>query len=107
MQEIITEMDIILNFLRRLEANNNKTWFDAHKGEYLEARSHFNAIIEKLLSGISSFDSTIKGIGVNDCTYRIYKDMRFSKDGLPYKTLSAHSLPEEAGNQVIADIIST
>lgn len=86
MQEIITEMDIILNFLRRLEANNNKTWFDAHKSEYLEARSHFNAIVEKLLSGISSFDSTIKGIGVNDCTYRIYKDMRFSKDGLPYKT---------------------
>ncbi len=79
-------MDTILRFLRRLEENNNKGWFDSHKDEYLEARSHFYAIVEKLLKGISSFDSTIKGIGINDCTYRIYKDMRFSKGGLPYKT---------------------
>lgn len=79
-------MDTILKFLRQLEANNHKAWFDSHKNAYLEARSHFNAIVEKLLEGISSFDSSIKGVGVNDCTYRIYKDMRFSKDGLPYKT---------------------
>jgi len=79
-------MKTILTFLRSLEANNNKAWFDSHKGEYLEARAHFNSIVEKLLDGISAFDPTIKGIGVNDCTYRIYKDMRFSKDGLPYKT---------------------
>lgn len=79
-------MKTILTFLRSLEANNNKVWFDCHKGEYLEARAHFNSIVEELLDGISAFDPTIKGIGVNDCTYRIYKDMRFSKDGLPYKT---------------------
>lgn len=79
-------MDTVLKFLRQLESNNNKAWFDSHKNDYLEARSHFNAIVEKLLEGISAFDSSIKGVGVNDCTYRIYKDMRFSKDGLPYKT---------------------
>lgn len=79
-------MQTILTFLRKLEANNNKSWFDSHKSEYLEARAHFNALVEKLLEGIISFDPTIKGVGVNDCTYRIYKDMRFSKDGLPYKT---------------------
>lgn len=49
-------------------------------------RAHFNAIVERLLEKISSFDPSIRGIGVNDCTYRIYKDMRFSRDGLPYKT---------------------
>lgn len=79
-------MDTILKFLRNLEQNNNKPWFDSHMNEYLVARSHFHGIVEKLLEGISAFDPTIKGIGVNDCTYRIYKDMRFSKDGLPYKT---------------------
>lgn len=79
-------MNTILSFLKNLEANNNKPWFDAHKSEYQEARAHFNAIVEKLLTGIASFDPTIRGIGINDCTYRIYKDMRFSKDGLPYKT---------------------
>ena len=79
-------MDTILKFLRELERNNNKPWFDSHKNGYLEARAHFNALVEGLLERITSFDSTIKGVGVNDCTYRIYKDMRFSKDGLPYKT---------------------
>ena len=79
-------MDTILSYLRQLEANNNKPWFDAHKSEYLEARAHFNLIVEQLLDGLAAFDPTIKGIGINESTYRIHKDMRFSKDGLPYKT---------------------
>ena len=79
-------MDVILSFLRNLEANNNKTWFDAHKSEYQEARAHFNAIVEKLINGIMSFDPSVKGVGIKESTYRIHKDMRFSKDGLPYKT---------------------
>ena len=74
-------MNTILNYLRQLEKNNNKPWFDAHKKEYLEARAHFNAIVERLIEGICSFDSTIKGIGIKESTYRIHKDMRFSKDG--------------------------
>ena len=79
-------METILKFIRQLENNNNKVWFDSHKNDYLEARSHFNSLVERLLECIISFDDTIKGVGVNDCTYRIYKDMRFSKDGMPYKT---------------------
>lgn len=79
-------METILRFLRQLEKNNNKPWFDSHKNEYKEARTHFNVLVEELLDGITSFDPSIKGVGVNDCTYRIYKDMRFSKDGLPYKS---------------------
>ena len=79
-------METILRFLRQLEKNNNKPWFDSRKNEYKEARAHFNVLVEKLLDGITSFDPSIKGVGVNDCTYRIYKDMRFSKDGLPYKS---------------------
>ena len=47
-------METILNYLRQLEANNNKPWFDAHKSEYQEARAHFNAIVEKIIAGVSS-----------------------------------------------------
>lgn len=79
-------MNTILSYLRQLEANNNKPWFDAHKSEYQEAREHFNAIVEKLIDGIEVFDPSVKRVGIKDCTYRIYRDMRFSKDGLPYKT---------------------
>lgn len=79
-------MERILSFLRELEQNNNKAWFDGHKKQYTEAKNVFNSLVEKFIAGIETFDSTIKGICVKDCTYRIYKDMRFSKDKLPYKT---------------------
>ena len=79
-------MDVIKVYLRQLEANNNKPWFDAHKSEYLEVRARFNSIVEKLIEGIMEFDPSIRGVGIKECTYRIHKDMRFSKDGLPYKT---------------------
>lgn len=79
-------MNTILSFLRNLEVNNNKQWFDAHKGEYQEARAHFNSIVEKLIEGIMAFDPSVRCIGIKESTYRIHKDMRFSKDGLPYKT---------------------
>ena len=80
------EINTIITYLCRLEANNNKAWFDAHKTEYQEARAHFIAIVEQLIEGISAFDPSVKGVGIKECTYRINKDMRFSKDGLPYKT---------------------
>ena len=79
-------METILSFLRNLEANNNKPWFDAHKSEYQEARAHFNAIVERLMEGIAAFDPSVGGVGIKESTYRIHKDMRFSRDGLPYKT---------------------
>ena len=61
-------METILRFLRQLEKNNNRPWFDSHKKDYLEARAHFNALVEQLLDGIILFDTSIKGVGVNDCT---------------------------------------
>ena len=79
-------MDTIITYLSQLEANNNKPWFDAHKSEYQEARAHFNAIVEKLIAGVMEFDPSVRGVGIKESTYRIHKDMRFSKDGLPYKT---------------------
>jgi len=79
-------MERVLSFLRELEQNNNKEWFDGHKKQYLEARGIFNAFAETLVEGIAVFDPTVKGLEIKDCTYRIYKDLRFSKDKLPYKT---------------------
>ena len=79
-------MYTIISFLRELEANNIKLWFNAHKGKYQEARAHFNAIVERLIDGITVFDPSVRGVGIKESTYRIHKDMRFSKDGLPYKT---------------------
>lgn len=75
-----------LKFLSDLSWNNNKEWFDANKGRYLEAKSKVETLTADVLAGIHSFDDTIRALSPKDCTYRIYRDQRFSKDKTPYKT---------------------
>ena len=75
-----------LTFLTDLSRNNNKEWFDANKDHYLEAKSKVESLTGDVLAGIRSFDDTIGPLSPKDCTYRIYRDQRFSKDKTPYKT---------------------
>ena len=79
-------MKKIQSFLTQIAENNTKVWFDAHKSEYLKANEEFTTFIEKLIFGISTFDPTIKGLTVKDCTYRFNRDIRFSPNKAPYKT---------------------
>ncbi|MEF9931113.1 MAG: DUF2461 domain-containing protein [Bacteroidales bacterium] len=78
----------VYDFLSRLRVNNNREWFEAHKSEYIEVQRYFNTFVEELIVEISKWDKEIDPnmLSVKDCTYRIYKDIRFSKDKLPYKT---------------------
>lgn len=88
-------MKRVIDFLSDLNQNNNKQWFDAHKGDYLEVKAYFNKFVLDLVEAISDFDETIYGLSVNDCTYRIYRDVRFSKDKTPYKThIGAYICPK-------------
>ena len=79
-------MKEVLDFLRRLHDNNRREWFDAHRGEWLEVKARFAAFTERLIEGIAAFDPTIRGLRVQDCTYRIARDTRFSADKRPYKS---------------------
>ncbi|MDP3437819.1 MAG: DUF2461 domain-containing protein [Bacteroidales bacterium] len=79
-------MKKVINFLNSLNSNNNKVWFDTHKKEFLEAQAVFNDFIDRLIKGISEFDPQVKNLSVKDCTYRIYRDVRFSNDKTPYKS---------------------
>lgn len=79
-------MNDILTFLDALMRNNNREWFQEHKAEYVAAQTHFNEFTEKLIAEVGKFDDNVKVLTVKDCTYRIYKDMRFSKEKIPYKT---------------------
>ncbi len=76
----------VLRFLHSLSLHNDKVWFDAHKADYLKAKTTVEELAVKLIEGIRSFDDTIGPLSVADCTYRIYRDVRFSKDKSPYKT---------------------
>lgn len=79
-------MEKVIGFLTELRENNDREWFEANKKEFKEAQAEFNAFVEQLIEGIASFDSSVRGLAVKDCVYRIYRDVRFSKDKSPYKT---------------------
>ena len=76
---------VIFQFLKDLSANNNREWFNEHKAEYELARAEFDNFLAIVIARISLFDETIRGIQPKDCTYRIYRDTRFSADKTPYK----------------------
>jgi uncharacterized protein (TIGR02453 family) len=79
-------MEQIFSFLRDLAQNNNRDWFNTHKSLYQESLEYFRQFAGKLLSGISSFDPSLGNLEPKDTIFRIYKDVRFSKDKSPYKT---------------------
>ena len=79
-------MKLALDFIQELAENNNRDWFNAHKKRYQDALELFRDFAGELLTGISHFDPSIGNLEPKDTIFRIYKDVRFSKDKLPYKT---------------------
>jgi len=75
-----------VNFLKELKKNNNKPWFDSHREKYLSAKTDFEDFVGKIISVVSSFDDDIKELQVKNCTFRINRDIRFSKNKTPYKS---------------------
>ncbi|HWA06652.1 MAG TPA: DUF2461 domain-containing protein, partial [Ignavibacteria bacterium] len=75
-----------IDFLKKLKKNNNRDWFNANKKLYEDARYDFEVFVFELIQKIAEFDETVSGLEPKDCMFRIYKDVRFSKDKTPYKT---------------------
>ncbi len=80
-----------VKFLKNLRKNNNRPWFDAHRNDYLAAKEDFEALVKKVIEEYSKMDTSLAGLQVKDCVFRIYKDVRFSKDKTPYKVSMAAS----------------
>ena len=95
-------MKQVLRFLHALSLHNDKVWFDAHKADYLRAKGTVEDLAVRLIAGIRSFDDTIGPLSPADCTYRIYRDVRFSKDKSPYKTHMAFLSTAAARSPVTA-----
>lgn len=77
-----------LQFFTDLKANNNKSWFDAHKPDYekyvLAPARDFVIALGERLRDLSP--DVVADPRVNKSIFRIYRDIRFSKDKTPYKT---------------------
>lgn len=76
----------ILDFFAELEVNNERAWFEKNKKRYESSvRKPMETLAGELIGQLQVVDPTIDMIP-KDAVFRIYRDIRFSKDKTPYKT---------------------
>lgn len=71
----------VFSFLKKLEKNNNRDWFNAHKEQFKSLEAEMKVFFNALGERVKEHDE-IERIKV----FRIYRDVRFSKNKTPYKT---------------------
>jgi uncharacterized protein (TIGR02453 family) len=71
------------DFLKDLAKNNNRDWFNTHKDRYLEAQGNIAAFADALIAEMNRHDH-LETVSGKKCMFRIYKDVRFSKEKVPY-----------------------
>jgi uncharacterized protein (TIGR02453 family) len=82
-----------LAFLEDLEERNTKAFFDANKALFTaQVQAPFAALVE---AAAARLGRTVAGLG-RPKLFRIYRDLRFSKDKTPYKTSMSASVPSRA-----------
>ena len=78
---------IIFDFLEQLSHNNNREWFNEHKTFYLQVKEEVEQIIHVVGQKLVEIDPVLQGFTEpSHVLFRIYRDVRFSKDKQPYKT---------------------
>ena len=80
-----------IDFMKRLKRNNNRPWFEKHKEEYeASVKLPMQSLIAALQPHFERFAPEFD-IHPRKSLFRIYRDVRFSKDKTPYKThVAAH-----------------
>ena len=74
-----------VKFLKTLAKNNDRDWFNADKDTYLKAHENIIAFADALLAEMNKHDRIETESGKKSL-FRIYRDVRFSKDKTPYST---------------------
>ena len=75
-----------LQFLDDLKANNNRDWFLENKKRYEAFKKDYQLLVSDLLDAMKPLDPSLEMLEVKNCTFRINRDIRFSKDKTPYKS---------------------
>ena len=74
-----------IQFLKALSENNNREWFTENKKHYEQEHADIVAFADALLAKMNEHD-VIETPSGKKSLFRIYRDVRFSKDKSPYKT---------------------
>lgn len=70
----------ILTFLKKLKKNNNREWYNEHKEAFKKEQLKIKEFHQEIILNLNKHDK-IDGYKL----YRIYRDVRFSKDKTPYQ----------------------
>ena len=73
-----------VDFLQDLKKNNNKPWFDTNRSRYEDSQQEMIEFAEELMRAFGKYDNLVEMTGKKSL-FRIYRDVRFSKDKTPYK----------------------
>ena len=74
-----------ITFLEKLAKNNDKQWFDKHRDDYQLAKEDYELFVSEVLEGLAVAEPVFKEQVAKNCVFRIFRDVRFSKDNTPYK----------------------
>jgi uncharacterized protein (TIGR02453 family) len=75
-----------LQFLEDLKNNNNRDWFLDNKKKYEVFKKDYHQLVAAFLDAMKPLDPSLEMLEVKNCTFRINRDIRFSKDKSPYKS---------------------
>ena len=74
-----------LEYLKKLDKNNNRIWFQENKALYEQSYAQMLKFAEDVTNELCSYDY-LESISPKKNLFRIYRDVRFGKDKTPYKT---------------------
>lgn len=77
----VSALKSALNFFKKLEKNNNRDWFNENKPEFKAIETEIKKVYNSILESLNKHDDIDKLK-----MFRIYRDVRFSKNKQPYKT---------------------
>jgi uncharacterized protein (TIGR02453 family) len=75
-----------LQYIKNLSNNNNKPWFDENRRTFELAKEDFEKLVKDIITTFGEIDPDIAPLEAKNCTFRQYRDVRFSKDKTPYKS---------------------
>lgn len=76
-----------INFFKELSTHNNREWFAANKTRFKNnVEQPLKDFAGMMITQMQRIQEGLEGLEAKDCVFRIYRDVRFSKDKSPYKT---------------------
>lgn len=79
------DLGLILDFLRRLAANNNTAWMQEHRADYLRARDNFATLVTEVLRQATPSVPELADLTPAQVLFRLHKNDRSQTDPEPYK----------------------